>query len=670
MKRLGIFLIYDKQGIVDNYIDYLLDHMRETYSDLAIVCNCDLEPSSLARLNSFSKEVYCRENKGYDAGGFKDAICTLIGWERIRSYDELLLFNDSFFGPFFSLDEIFKKMENKPYDFWCMTKSMGNINVGSVAQSYFLVIRKKMLNSNDFYEYWEKLPYYSTFKEVVLEYEMKFAQYFSDRGYSWDSYIDAEKYDCIEDRKYRLSLYHTVSNELIREQGVPFLKRKLFDLDPFSVDYGLDKQTKENFLDALNYIKNDSDYDMKYIWKNVLRTYSLRNIQDNCCLHEMIDERNVCDGELNISMALWLYDQSDAADNIERFSKFGNKKNIRVGTNSKHLQKLLLEKYEISECFIYENERAFWENIFVDEQWSSSGDVLCFFNDRICDSDAEESYVAKKSYMWNRWENVFGKKNYISNIYNCFNTQNCLGLLVAPKVMHGKYIGNDYSAELNNELVELFQVKELINRSRFLADWSECFWIRGNIIDDDIRKKIIVALNKGYTFQDISKLMPYICQKNLYYTSVVESVEYSKAYSQMEAIYFRYFWDLLCGEKYKVPFGLLDKFLHLKSMYMDTIIDFSKRHKRIFIYGCGEVALLVLKLEKIDNLIGFIVSDNKNKRSYFEEKPVYSLSECEFIRGDGVVVALNDKNSSQVRESLLKILEEENVLFLKSGGLF
>ncbi len=46
MNRLGIFLLYDKYGIVDDYIIYLLDEMQTIYNKLVIVCNCMLECES------------------------------------------------------------------------------------------------------------------------------------------------------------------------------------------------------------------------------------------------------------------------------------------------------------------------------------------------------------------------------------------------------------------------------------------------------------------------------------------------------------------------------------------------------------------------------------------------------------------------------------------------
>lgn len=55
-------------------------------------------------------------------GGFKDALCTYIGWDRLTEYDELILANDSFYGPFEDIRKIFAEMESRDLDFWGLMK--------------------------------------------------------------------------------------------------------------------------------------------------------------------------------------------------------------------------------------------------------------------------------------------------------------------------------------------------------------------------------------------------------------------------------------------------------------------------------------------------------------------------------------------------------------------
>lgn len=72
----------------------------------------------LRNLSGYVDQIFYRENKGLDCGGFKDALCRLIGWENLKEYDELILANDSFYGSFEDMHPIFTEMESRQLDFW------------------------------------------------------------------------------------------------------------------------------------------------------------------------------------------------------------------------------------------------------------------------------------------------------------------------------------------------------------------------------------------------------------------------------------------------------------------------------------------------------------------------------------------------------------------------
>lgn len=114
------------------------------------MCNGFITDAGKGKLTNLSKEIFIRENTGFDAGGFKDALTKFLKWEEIYEYDELLLFNDSFFGPFDSFSHVFSVMEKKDVDFWTLTKDNGYTRKVPAVQSYFIVIRKTLLQSECF----------------------------------------------------------------------------------------------------------------------------------------------------------------------------------------------------------------------------------------------------------------------------------------------------------------------------------------------------------------------------------------------------------------------------------------------------------------------------------------------------------------------------------------
>jgi len=110
MKRFCIYLTYDRQNIVDEYIGYMLKELKSCVDYLVVVCNETTIVRGREILQTYADEVFYRENIGLDAGGFKAALTELVGWEKVLSFDELVLVNDSIFGPFCPMKDIFRKL--------------------------------------------------------------------------------------------------------------------------------------------------------------------------------------------------------------------------------------------------------------------------------------------------------------------------------------------------------------------------------------------------------------------------------------------------------------------------------------------------------------------------------------------------------------------------------
>lgn len=96
--RLGIFECHDKDGIIDDYIPYLLNDMMENLTDLVVVVNGKLTPEGRRRLLEITPQVFVRADEGFDAAAWKEAMIDYLGWEKVSQYDELVLFNDTFLG--------------------------------------------------------------------------------------------------------------------------------------------------------------------------------------------------------------------------------------------------------------------------------------------------------------------------------------------------------------------------------------------------------------------------------------------------------------------------------------------------------------------------------------------------------------------------------------------
>ncbi len=250
-KRIGIFCFYDKEGIVDKYVEYLLIELKKVIDELYIVVNGNVKDMGRILFRKYACKVYVRENKGFDAGAYKDVIINLIGVPKIKEFDELVLCNDTFFGPFIGFDTIFKRMEQQDADFWGL--KYVNDSFFSHLQSYFLVFGEKILKENILFRYFnEKINAHTDdIADVYATFERGLFYKLRKEGYSYASYANSINCD-----DYRSGNYS------IKIEGLPLLKKKVFDRKYYIND---------NVVQAIEIIKNC--YDIELIKETLQRKY-------------------------------------------------------------------------------------------------------------------------------------------------------------------------------------------------------------------------------------------------------------------------------------------------------------------------------------------------------------------------------------------------------------
>ena len=93
-----IYFFYDGDGIVDRYVTCMLREMKKCVKDLYVVINGTLTDDSRETLLGLTDCVWERENKGLDVGAYQYAL-KRIGWEKLETYDEVILMNHTIMGP-------------------------------------------------------------------------------------------------------------------------------------------------------------------------------------------------------------------------------------------------------------------------------------------------------------------------------------------------------------------------------------------------------------------------------------------------------------------------------------------------------------------------------------------------------------------------------------------
>ena len=435
-KRLAIYMTYNNEGIIDDYIVYMIEALKKVCQDIIVVSN-NLLPERQKNKLSEASRIYERDNKGYDAGAYSEVIMKLYANKELEEYDELLLLNDSVFGPFYDLNDMFKEMDNRSpaVDFWGITRRVcsdfdgGDTIYPEHIQSYCYIFRKRLLHSNDFIEYWEGIiDKITDFRSAITNYEFQLTRHFSELGYTWDSYCRCKEF-ISENPNNNLSPYHYESYELIKNEKCPFLKRKLFTGDFIENKYANASDLKR----AFNYIKDNTSYNVDMIWEYILREYDMFQIIKSMQLFEVIESSACMCG-------------SDKVDVID----------------------------------VYENviDELYTKNQLDNEY------VICF-----AVKDSIELVSLRRSYIYNVIANLYYSGDYVASLVNTFEKDERLGILLPPMDMYGK-ISNSLGGKIH-------KVHGFMCRKELLSpEISEK--IKKNGMDNVVAQLIFDAKNRGY----------------------------------------------------------------------------------------------------------------------------------------------------------------------------
>ena len=265
VKRLGIFVFYDTSGIVDAYVQELLQSLLQELDKLVIAVNGRITDDSKRKLEKYSESIFIRENRGFDAGGYKEIFLKFMANENWELWDEIVLFNDTFYGPIASWNFVFEKMgKEKNLDFWGLSRYEGDFSCNkgggypSHIQSYFLVCRKRLILSPYFRKFWNSFDYTINRGEATEQFEIRFTTYFSEKGFLGKAYMDV--CDKHIDMEPGCIPYICYPYELLSELQFPIIKRQAITIDNF-------KKARR----ALAYIEKNTEYDTSLIFRHLMR---------------------------------------------------------------------------------------------------------------------------------------------------------------------------------------------------------------------------------------------------------------------------------------------------------------------------------------------------------------------------------------------------------------
>ena len=215
-RRACVFAHYDKDDIVDEYVYYYLNELLSVVTKLVFVTVSDIEQKDIDRLEKLNIDVIKRENIGYDFYSYKVGIESLD----LELYDELVICNDSVFGPLYSLTNLFDEMNSKKCDFWGIT---GSRQYARHLQSYFICYRRNVLYSEFFKGFWENLIVIEDKKKLIEKYEVGLSQLLYKQEFQSESFIEYHP-SLVEHGLHLKQYYMPKGYQIIRLLKMPFSK--------------------------------------------------------------------------------------------------------------------------------------------------------------------------------------------------------------------------------------------------------------------------------------------------------------------------------------------------------------------------------------------------------------------------------------------------------------
>lgn len=551
MKRIAIYVCYDKQGIIDDYISYLLNDLKQNLDKLVIVVNGNLTAEGKKKLLALSSDVVKRENAGFDVGAWKFALTEYLGWQEIESYDELLLLNDTFFGPFYPFKVVFDKMAKRDVDFWGLTQHGDSVMFENHKkhkhflprhlQSYFLCIRKKMLCSQEFKDYWENQKTSKSWFEAVDQNEAHFTQYFGEKGFKWDSFISNEG----KDKKFSYNPYGHNIYEIL-QQGFPVIKRKEFAAP---LEMTIKFNNGEDYRRGLEYIKSNTSYDTRLIFQNVLRNYNIADIHDALHLDYIIPDDEIKDKNLKIKDAcvvLHLY----YTEKIERYVSFvkniPEEIDVIVTTTSDEKKKVIFNAF--SEILgnrllilVGQNRGRDVAGLLVTARpYLKKYKYLCFCHDKI---SSQTVYTIGNSFEHILWENTLKSREYISNMISTLEKDENLGFLSVPPLFMSafSFVLRPLLWSLNfqntKKLLENLKISVPLDENKTCLTCGTAFWCKTKALaplfehewkNEDFPEEPLPV--DGTISHAIERCFSFVAQSQGFYTGIAMTSEWASVF--------------------------------------------------------------------------------------------------------------------------------------------
>ncbi len=245
MKRICLFAGFNNNGILSDYVLFYLKNLA-SLSEIHYCSDCELSANDYSRLSKICKSVRGAKHGKYDFGSWQKLI-TELGYDYLSGFDELVLANDSVFGPLCDLAAYFEAAgKEKECDFWGFT--CHNHNKRQYLNSFFMVFKKNVFLDPAFKEVFSSVQKEKEYYDIVNKYEVPLTIKLQDKGFVTRTVIPFSAADMRYEWKHYIC------------KGLPFIKIRNFTDNssaPRDTVFDFEYFLKKNRIDYPAYLINN-----------------------------------------------------------------------------------------------------------------------------------------------------------------------------------------------------------------------------------------------------------------------------------------------------------------------------------------------------------------------------------------------------------------------------
>ncbi|MER9346107.1 rhamnan synthesis F family protein [Mesorhizobium sp. M0227] len=534
MRRLAIAFYYDQYGKVDDYYFHLIASIRPFVEKLLVVCNGPVDKEAQSRLSETADSFLIRENKGFDVWAYRSGL-EHIGWDELSRFDEILLFNHTFYGPIFPFSEMFSEMDRRRCDFWgisahrAMKPNPIDVRRSELPfhlNSHFIAVRRSLHQSKAFRLYWTQMAPINSYMDSVAKHETVFTEHFQALGFTCSVLLDPERY------KTPYPVFMEPDKTL--EDRSPILKRRLFFHDTLTLE-----REAINLPRALEIVENQSDYDLSLIWKSVGRLGPPRTLNGNAALLSILPDTRIGAqrnwDSYRIAVLAHVY-HVDMIDEMLGYTANVPKGHDLIVTTDNASKQALIQQAVAkapnarnSIVLIVPNDGRDTSALLVgcrDYAIGDRYDLICRIHSKRSPQDGPRGELFKL----HNFDNLLHTPGYVENLLELFVNNPALGL-VMPPVVHIGYptLGNAWAGNKASvaKLAKQLRLIVHLDDSTPVAPYGGMYWFRpaalrklfehkwswddfanleyrdGSLVHALERIIAYVAIDAGYTFRHV-----------------------------------------------------------------------------------------------------------------------------------------------------------------------